>query len=141
MCSVVHVLVNVTNKFESDSLNAITVMYVFWCWPECDLRSKHANLWNNNVWFDSLLWLPSCFGFYIICIISASYRFIQYFYHWKCITVRYTLSCRCTWMYLFYLFKWNVICGRLGAKVFYFQMDHAPVGTDQLSLSYEFVFS
>lgn len=52
----------------------------------------------------------------------------------------YTLLCRCSWMYQFYLFKWNVVCGRMGAELFYFQMEHAPVGTDKLFWSYEFVF-
>jgi len=43
-------------------------------------------------------------------------------------------------MYQFHLFKWNVICGRMGAKLFYFQMEHAPVGTDKLFWLSEFVF-
>jgi len=40
--------------------------------------------------------------------------------------------CRCTWKHQCYLFKWNVICGRMGTEPLYFQMEHAPVGIYQL---------
>lgn len=52
-------------------------------------------------------------------------------------------SNRCTWIYHIYLSQWHVICWRVGTKLFYIEMEHAPAGMSAILclLSYMSVFS
>lgn len=46
------------------------------------------------------------------------------------------LSNRCTWVRYIYLSKWNVLCWRVGAELFYIKMEHAPAGRSPCTLAF-----